>query len=70
MEFFFSVLGDLIFLLGVDLVLFVVENYGAIIAGAVAMAAASYGYRRYKLGKGKAPSFDALQAGEGQGSVL
>ena len=66
MEFFFSVLGDLIFLLGVDLVLFVVENYGAIIAGAVAMAAASYGYRRDKLGKGKAPSFDLTALSEEQ----
>jgi len=64
--FFLTVLGDLIFLLGVDLVLFVVENYGAIIAGAVAMAAASYGYRRYKLGKGKAPSFDLAALSEEQ----
>ena len=66
MEFFFWVLGDLIFLLGVDLVLFVVENYGAIIAGAVAMAAASYGYKRYKQGKDKAPSFDLTALSEEQ----
>ena len=58
MEFYFEVFADLIFLLGVDLVLFVVENYGWIIGGAMAMAAASYGYKRYKLGKDTAPVFD------------
>ncbi|WP_175463357.1 5-bromo-4-chloroindolyl phosphate hydrolysis family protein [Selenomonas sp. KH1T6] len=66
MDFFFEVFANLIFLLGVDLVVFLVENYEWIIGGAMAMAAASYGYKRYKLGKDKAPAFDLTALSEEQ----
>ncbi|WP_051650428.1 5-bromo-4-chloroindolyl phosphate hydrolysis family protein [Selenomonas sp. AB3002] len=66
MDFFFEVFANLIFLLGVDLVVFLVENYEWIIGGAMAMAAASYGYKRYKLGKDKAPAFDLAALSEEQ----
>ncbi|SEH23818.1 TM2 domain-containing membrane protein YozV [Selenomonas sp. KH1T6] len=65
-DFFFEVFANLIFLLGVDLVVFLVENYEWIIGGAMAMAAASYGYKRYKLGKDKAPAFDLTALSEEQ----
>ena len=62
MDFYVDVLGCLMILLGVDLVL----NYEWVVGGALALAAASYGYKRYKQEKGKAPAFDLTALSEEQ----
>ena len=62
MDFYVDVLGCLMILLGVDLVL----NYEWVVGGALALAAASYGYKRYKQEKDKAPTFDLSALSEEQ----
>lgn len=63
---FMEIIGNLIFFVGVDVVVNLLLHYEWVVGGALAMAAASYGYRRYKQGKDKAPVFDLSALSEEQ----